>query len=74
MAEEFRKLGGRVLENCGIDPTKYQGFAFGMGVERLSMLKYGMPDLRPYFDSDVRWLEHYAFKPLMIPSMVRGLN
>ena len=67
-------VNSRVLENCGIDPEKYQGFAFGMGVERLSMLKYGMPDLRPYFDSDVRWLDHYAFEPLMIPSMTRGLN
>lgn len=67
-------VNSRVLENCGIDSSKYQGFAFGMGVERLSMLKYGMPDLRPYFDSDVRWLKHYAFDPLLIPSMVRGLH
>ncbi len=50
-----------VLENVGIDSTKYQGFAFGVGVERLAMLKYGAPDLRAFFDSDVRWLNHYGF-------------
>ncbi len=59
-----------VLENCGIDPTKYQGFAFGMGIERMAMLKYGIPDLRTFFDSDVRWLKHYGFQPLDIPSLV----
>lgn len=52
-----------VLINCGLDPEKYQGFAFGMGVERLAMLKYGMPDIRPFFDSDQRWLRHYRFSP-----------
>ena len=51
----------RVLENCGIDPTKHQGFAFGMGLERIAMLKYGIPDLRPFFDSDLRWMKHYGF-------------
>lgn len=50
-----------VLKNCGIDPNEWQGFAFGMGVERLAMLKYGIPDLRTFFESDVRWLEHYGF-------------
>jgi phenylalanyl-tRNA synthetase alpha chain len=50
-----------VLRNGGIDPNEYQGFAFGMGVERLAMLKYGIPDLRMFFESDVRWLEHYGF-------------
>ncbi len=50
-----------VLKNCGIDPAEWQGFAFGMGVERLAMLKYGIPDLRTFFDSDVRWLKHYGF-------------
>lgn len=64
----------RVLENCGIDSSRYQGFAFGMGVERLAMLKYGMPDLRPFFDSDQRWLDHYGFSPLHTPSMIRGLS
>ena len=54
----------KVLQNCSIDPSKYQGFAFGMGVERLSMLKYGITDLRTFFDSDFRWLSHYGFNPL----------
>ncbi len=57
-----------VLKNCGIDPEKYQGFAFGMGIERLAMLKYGIPDLRTFFDADVRWLKHYGFRPLDIPN------
>lgn len=51
----------KVLENLGIDPEEYQGFAFGVGIERLAMLKYGAPDLREFFDSDVRWLKHYGF-------------
>ncbi len=63
----------KVLENCGIDPARYQGFAFGMGIERIAMLKYGMPDLRPFYDSDLRWLRHYGFAPLEMPSLVRGL-
>ncbi len=63
----------RVLENCGIDSGRYQGFAFGMGIERIAMLKYGIPDLRPFFDSDTRWLRHYGFPPLETPSLVRGL-
>ena len=54
----------RVLENCSIDSNKYQGFAFGMGIERLSMLKYGITDMRGFFDSDFRWLNHYGFNPL----------
>ena len=62
-----------VLEMCGIDATKYQGFAFGMGTERIAMLKYGIPDLRTFFDSDVRWLGHYGFPPLDVPSLVGGL-
>jgi len=53
----------RVLENCNIDPIKYQGFAFGMGIERLSMLKYGIIDMRGFFESDFRWLNHYGFNP-----------
>ncbi|MGY8998389.1 MAG: phenylalanine--tRNA ligase subunit alpha [Rhodospirillales bacterium] len=59
-----------VLENCGIDSTKYQGFAFGMGIERMAMLKYGIPDLRTFYDSDIRWLKHYGFHPLDVPSLV----
>ena len=62
-----------VLEMCGIDATKYQGFAFGMGTERIAMLKYGIPDLRTFFESDVRWLGHYGFPPLDVPSLVGGL-
>jgi phenylalanyl-tRNA synthetase alpha chain len=63
----------KVLVNCGIDPEIYQGYAFGMGIERIAMLKYGIPDLRPFYDSDLRWLRHYGFLPLEQPSMVRGL-
>ncbi len=50
-----------VLKNCGINPAEYQGFAFGMGIERLAMLKYGIPDLRKFFESDYKWLKHYGF-------------
>ena len=57
-----------VLENCKIDPSKYQGFAFGMGIERLSMLKYGITDIRSFYESDFRWLNHYGFNPLDITS------
>lgn len=63
-----------VLENCGIDSTRYQGFAFGMGLERIAMLKYGIPDLRTFFESDLRWLRHYGFAALDVPSLVGGLN
>jgi phenylalanyl-tRNA synthetase alpha chain len=62
----------KVLEACGIDPMEYQGFAFGMGVERLAMLKYGIPDLRTFFEADLRWLRHYGFAALDIPSLVMG--
>jgi len=62
----------QVLRNCGIDPDEYQGFAFGIGIERVAMLKYGIPDLRTMYDSDLRWLRHYGFLPLDIPSPVRG--
>jgi phenylalanyl-tRNA synthetase alpha chain len=64
----------KVLANCGIDPTRYQGFAFGMGIERIAMLKYGIPDLRTFFDADLRWLKHYGFVPLDVPSMTGGLS
>ena len=54
----------KVLDNCKIDSKKFQGFAFGMGIERLSMLKYGITDMRGFFNSDFRWLSHYGFNPL----------
>ncbi len=57
-----------VLKNCGIDPDEYQGFAFGIGIDRMAMLKYGIPDLRTMFDSDTRWLDHYGFSPLERPN------
>ncbi|MCH7550283.1 MAG: phenylalanine--tRNA ligase subunit alpha [Proteobacteria bacterium] len=63
----------KVLENCNIDPAKYQGFAFGLGIERMAMLKYGIPDLRTFFESDLRWLRHYGFSAFQVPSMVGGL-
>jgi phenylalanyl-tRNA synthetase alpha chain len=62
----------KVLLNCGLDPELYQGFAFGMGIERIAMLKYGIPDLRTFFESDLRWLRHYGFLPLDQPSLVAG--
>jgi phenylalanyl-tRNA synthetase alpha chain len=63
-----------VLRNCGLDPDVYQGFAWGMGIDRIAMLKYGMPDLRAFFDADVRWLNHYGFRPIDIPSLAGGLS
>ncbi len=63
-----------VLRNCGIDPDEYQGYAWGMGIDRLAMLKYGMSDLRPFFEADVRWLKHYGFRPLDLPSLAGGLS
>lgn len=63
-----------VLKACGIDPTEYQGFAFGMGIERIAMLKYGIPDLRTFFESDLRWLRHYGFAALDVPSVTGGLT
>ena len=64
----------RVLTNCGLDPDEYQGFAFGTGVDRLAMLKYGMDDLRAFFDGDVRWLQHYGFDPLDVPTLSGGVG
>ena len=58
-----------VLRNCGLDPDEYQGFAWGMGIDRIAMLKYGMPDLRAFFEADVRWLAHYGFRPLDFPTL-----
>ena len=63
-----------VLRNCGLDPDVYQGFAWGMGIDRIAMLKYGMPDLRAFFEADIRWLNHYGFRPLDIPSLIGGLS
>ena len=64
----------KVLEGVGIDPSKYQGFAFGMGLERLTMLKYNIPDLRPFYDSDLRWLKHYGFLGINEINLHSGLN
>jgi phenylalanyl-tRNA synthetase alpha chain len=63
-----------VLRAGGLDPDEYQGFAWGMGIDRIAMLKYGMPDLRAFFDADVRWLQHYGFRPLDIPTLFGGLS
>jgi phenylalanyl-tRNA synthetase alpha chain len=63
-----------VLKNCGVDPEKYQGFAFGMGIDRIAMLKYGIPDLRAFFESDLRWLRHYGFAALDVPTLAGGLS
>jgi phenylalanyl-tRNA synthetase alpha chain len=63
-----------VLRNCGIDPDEYQGFAWGMGIDRIAMLKYGMNDLRAFFEADVRWLTHYGFRPLDLPTLAGGLS
>jgi phenylalanyl-tRNA synthetase alpha chain len=63
-----------VLRNCGLDPDEVQGFAWGMGIDRIAMLKYGMPDLRAFFEADVRWLSHYGFRPLDFPTLAGGLS
>jgi len=71
---DWLEIGGsgmvhaNVLRNCKIDPEKYQGFAFGWGIERIAMLKYGIPDVRNFFEADLRWLKHYGFLPLDIPN------
>ena len=64
----------KVLAAGGIDPEVYQGFAFGMGIDRIAMLKYGIPDLRAFFDSDLRWLRHYGFAALDVPTLHGGLS
>jgi phenylalanyl-tRNA synthetase alpha chain len=64
----------QVLRNVGLDPAVYQGFAFGMGIDRIAMLKYGMADLRAFFDADLRWLRYYGFRCLDIPSLAGGLS
>ena len=63
-----------VIRAGGLDPDKVQGFAFGMGIDRLAMLKYGIPDLRAFFDSDLRWLRHYGFRALNVPTLAGGLS
>ena len=63
-----------VLKNVEVDPTKFQGYAFGIGIDRLAMLKYGINDLRAFFDCDYRWLNHFGFDPLDVPSNYRGLS
>ena len=63
-----------VLKNVKVDSTKYQGFAFGMGIDRLAMLKYGINDLRAFFESDYRWLNHFGFDPLDVPTNYKGLS
>jgi phenylalanyl-tRNA synthetase alpha chain len=63
-----------VIRNCGLDPDAVQGFAWGLGIDRIAMLKYGMPDLRPFFEADVRWLNHYGFRPLDFPTLAGGLS
>ena len=77
---DWLELGGsgmvhrKVLENCGIDSGRYSGFAFGFGLDRMAMLKYGIPDIRSFFESDLRWLRHYGFAALDIPTLDGGLS
>ncbi len=63
-----------VLRGADLDPDVYQGFAWGIGIDRIAMLKYGMPDLRPFFEADQRWINHYGFRPLDMPSLFGGLS
>jgi len=77
---QWLEIGGcgmvhpNVLRNCGIDPERYQGFAFGMGIDRMAMLKYGLPDLRAFFGGDLRWLRHYGFSMLDVPTLAGGIS
>jgi phenylalanyl-tRNA synthetase alpha chain len=77
---DWLELGGsgmvhrKVLENCGIDSARYSGFALGFGLDRMAMLKYGIPDIRSFFEGDLRWLKHYGFAALDIPSLEGGLS
>jgi phenylalanyl-tRNA synthetase alpha chain len=64
----------KVIAACGLDPDEWQGFAFGCGIDRLAMLKYGMDDLRPFFDGDIRWLKHYGFSALDVPTLSGGVG
>ena len=78
--DEWMEIGGsgmvnpHVLTAAGIDADNYQGFAFGMGLDRLAMLKYGAPDLRAFFEADLRWLKHYGFLPIDVPGLAAGLS
>ncbi len=63
-----------VIKAGGLDPDRYQGFALGMGIDRIAMLKYGIPDLRAFFESDLRWLRHYGFRSLQVPTLAGGLS
>jgi phenylalanyl-tRNA synthetase alpha chain len=63
-----------VIRHGGLDPEKIQGFAWGMGIDRIAMLKFGMSDLRAFFDADIRWLEHYGFRPIDMPTLLGGLT
>ncbi len=63
-----------VIANCGLDPERYQGFAFGMGLDRITMLKYAIPDLRDMFTGDLRWMRHYGFMPLDVPTLAGGMS
>ena len=63
-----------VLQQCGLDPERFQGYAFGLGVDRLAMLKYGLPDLRDFFAADTRWLRHYGFSPFLLPNLAAGVG
>ena len=63
----------KVLTAAGVDPAQWQGFAFGLGIDRIAMLKYGIPDLRAFFDSDLRWLRHYGFGALQVPTLRGGV-
>src|SRR3546814_10865254 len=67
-------VNARVIANCGLDPAEWQGFAFGVGVDRLAMLKYGMDDLRAFFDGELRWLAHYGFGALAQPTLSAGIS
>lgn len=77
---QWMEIGGsgmvnpHVLRHAGIDADTYQGFAFGMGIDRLAMLKYGAPDLRAFFEADLRWLKHYGFLPIDVPGLAGGLS
>jgi phenylalanyl-tRNA synthetase alpha chain len=78
--KDWLELGGcgmvhpNVLKNCGIDPEEFQGYAWGFGIDRMAMLKYGMPDLRAFFDADTRWLKHYGFSPFLLPGLAQGVG
>jgi phenylalanyl-tRNA synthetase alpha chain len=64
----------KVLSAAGVDPDQWQGFAFGMGIDRIGMLKYGIPDLRAFFENDLRWLRHYGFAALDVPTLQDGIS